>query len=137
MDAELVEETTSTDPDLLLKTLFIPKPGRPLSAWKNLKASFPHFAAKSLTQQGETLKKMAAGIAYLKGAEALESSFQRKKVDPALFTAFGICFDKVNASSSDDLLVKIPARLLGSYSTAIVIRPTPTSVPLPSTSETT
>ena len=118
---------TLLNPDQVLQSLFEKRTGRPYSAWKNLRACFNEFTQKPLSGQTETLKQIASGIAYLRGAEALEAAFRRKKADYPLIQQFGVCFDKLVGTGENELTVKIPAKLLGSFSAAIVIRSSPQS----------
>ena len=116
------ESNYSDDPDTLLQTLFTKRNGRPLNAFKHLRHAFPKFNAKPLTHKLDFLKNVSASIAYFRGAEALQSAFSGKKGSYASIQEFGICFDKLASSSSDDLTVRIPAKMLGSYSCAIIVK---------------
>ena len=60
------EAISDIDPDKVIESLFEKKNGRPVSAWNQLRASFPQFARKPLSAKAETLKGIAATIAYFR-----------------------------------------------------------------------
>src|SRR5438132_9471402 len=111
-----------TDPDQVLKRLFEKTNGRPMTAWNHLCKVFPGFTAKPLSSQVETLKKIAACVAYFRGAQMLDSARRRAKASFASANTFGIGFDKVNDSASSELSIRIPARLLGGFQAAISVK---------------
>lgn len=109
----------------IIPTIGQKKNGRPSKIWKQFKTAYPEFAAKPLTYKLDALKNLSSDIAYLRGAEIFEAAYSRKKADYATVQTFGICVDKLlKSDGSDDFTLKIPARMLGSYSAALVLRPT-------------
>lgn len=117
------EEKSYTSPEEVLDNLFKRTGGRPVGVIKHFKSAYQGFQSKSLSHKLDLLKNVSASIAYFRGAEALQAAYTGKKADYNVIQQFGVCFDKLASSDSSDITIHIPARMLGTYSAALLLKP--------------
>lgn len=121
-------------PDTAIQTRSTPR-----SAWKagecpnpggknKVELEFGHFLEQPFDDQKKTVDQSWLELAYVLPRKALRLALTGTKKESGqiqqLVTAAAIAKDKRFPNTDDSLTIRIPARMLSSYSCAIILKPT-------------